>query len=69
MKTQPCPFCGATKIMAEGQPNWVCWVCQRCQAQGPKLFITDRPVLHAVTKALALWNKRKKKPNARPNTS
>lgn len=54
---KPCPYCGSTKIMAEGQVNWVAMVCQRCQAQGPKQFQNSE--VFGTIVAGNRWNKRK----------
>lgn len=54
---KPCPHCGGTKIMVEGQVNWMAMVCQWCHAQGPKVFKTFTGF--SAKSAARLWNRRK----------
>jgi Lar family restriction alleviation protein len=57
---RPCPFCGRTKISYAyadfnfSTPGVV--VCENCNARGPRVAIQDE----SPTKALELWNERKK---------
>jgi hypothetical protein len=52
--TPGCPFCGSSRIMAEGTLARMSMVCQDCLARGPEVASSFGRVA-----ALTAWNHRK----------
>lgn len=51
----PCPFCGGTRVLGDGEAddNW--FECMGCHARGPRITVIDDTDIDA---AAAAWNRR-----------